>query len=101
MMKKRYRLPRRNDWVRVEIIFRLILNFLLGCFHCWQWLRFQGCVVAATGADQQTSTTRRTGLQLYGPIGSVMLSIRRDIGDGVLASNVTGYLLAHRDDIPY
>src|SRR5579872_4854434 len=101
MMKKRYRLPRRNDLVRVEGIYRLVLNFMLSRFHCRQWLRFQGCVVAATGANRETSTTRRTDLYLYGPIGSVLLSIRRDIRDGVLASNVTGYLLAYRDDILY
>ena len=55
-----------------------------------------GRVVTGAGPDGQTSTTRRDRFHLYGPVGSVLLSVRRNVGEGVLATYIVGNPFTNR-----
>src|SRR3990172_5395853 len=102
MTRKKYRLQPRTDWVRGErYICHLVLNFMVRCSGCRQWLRHQGCVVTGTAADLQTFTILHPGLHLNDPIGPVLLAILGDIDDGVLVTNITSDSFTNRDNVSY
>src|SRR5581483_772906 len=97
--KNTYPLAQRNDWARVGNAFRLVLSFMLVCFRCRQCSRLQGCVVAGTGADQQTSTIQPSCLYFDDPIRSVPLPVRGDIGKGVLIADIVSDAFTDTDNI--
>src|SRR5208337_264425 len=101
MIRKRYWLQWRNDWVRVARNFRRsILCFIVGGPGCRRWSRFQGRVVTGPRADGQAFTIRSPGLHFYDPIGPVLLSIHGYIGDGVLGTDITCDSFTKGDNFP-
>ncbi len=60
----------------------------------------QGCGIPGTGADSQSSASRRLArLHINSPIGPILLLVRRYEGDGVLAANVMSNLFTNRENV--
>src|SRR5208282_2677054 len=72
---------------------RSVMSFMVDDL-CRGWFKCRGREVTGSGAHRQMSMARRDCFHLYDSICSVALSVRGDVGDGVLVADVASNALA-------